>query len=577
VGLVSSTLVGLLHARPKDRASKVAYIFLDATGAEATRFTFGQLLVRANAIAALLRRNLEPGERVILLCPEGPEFVGAFFGCLCAGLIAVPVQPIQTPRDVLKLEAIATDAGSHTILSTKAMISAIRRSPGALASFSFIPLEDAVDDDTDDPDPDPSVNSDSIAFLQYTSGSTGQPKGVMVSHGNLLHNLAMMADAFEHDAETVIVGWLPLFHDMGLIGNLLQALFMGVTGVLISPLDFLKRPAIWLEAITRYRGTFAGAPNFAYDLCVRRISKDVRSQLDLSSWKVAFNGAEPIRASVLESFASVFTPCGFRREAFYPCYGLAEATLFVSGGNCAAAPVVLDVDREALEGRIVVDAHGAGARTLVGCGHSWSGQIIAIAAPDEATICPPNCIGEIWVAGPSVAKGYWGQPDACRRTFDAHVVGIDEPFLRTGDLGFLRNGELFVTGRLKDLIIIRGRNHSAEDIEHTAEASHEALRPGCGAAFSVEKGSAEALVLVHEVKREYEDGGATAEVIGNIREAVAAAHGLNAQVIRLVPSGTLPKTSSGKLQRHACREMFLAGSFSVVKASSADGEAVSGE
>jgi amino acid adenylation domain-containing protein len=406
---------------------------------------------------------------------------------------------------------------------------------------------------------EPGVGGDALAFLQYTSGSTAAPKGVMLTHSNLLHNEELIRHAFRQSAESVIVGWLPLYHDMGLIGNVLQPLYLGARCVLMSPVSFLQQPLRWLRAVSNYRGTTSGGPNFAYDLCVRKIPEAQRAGLDLSSWSVAFNGAEPIRRETLESFAGAFAPHGFRREAFSPCYGLAEATLIVSGGSQSPAPVVRHVEAKALEAhRVVEAARGEDERALVGCGGALPDQRIAVV--DWATLkeCAPGAVGEIWVSGPSVAQGYWGHPEESERTFAARLADTGEgPFLRTGDLGFMHEGELFVTGRLKDLIIIRGRNHYPQDIELTAEQSHRALRPGCGAAFAVADGGEERLVVVQEV--DHRQGLDAAEVCEAINRAVAEEHEIQAHAVVLVRAGTIPKTSSGKIQRNACREAYLGG------------------
>jgi acyl-CoA synthetase (AMP-forming)/AMP-acid ligase II len=349
----------------------------------------------------------------------------------------------------------------------------------------------------------PVLTGDTPAFLQYTSGSTSQPKGVIVSHANLLHNEELIQQAFSQTESSVIVGWLPLYHDMGLIGNVLQTLYVGAQCVLMSPAAFLQSPFRWLQAISYAKATTSGGPNFAYDLCVRKISEEQRAQLDLSSWKVAFNGAEPIRPATLERFTEAFAPCGFNAEAFHPCYGLAEATLFVTG-KAAGSPRAQSFNVAELVKNRVVSSGGNGTenKRLVSCGVSFGEQTVVVVNPETRIEADTDEVGEIWVAGPSIAGGYWNQPEATRQTFHAQLAGdTQKKFLRTGDLGFVFDGELYVTGRLKDLIIIRGLNHYPQDIEQTVEQSHAALRPGCGAAFSVEIEGEEKLVVVQEVQR----------------------------------------------------------------------------
>ncbi|HEX5760111.1 MAG TPA: amino acid adenylation domain-containing protein, partial [Thermoanaerobaculia bacterium] len=393
------------------------------------------------------------------------------------------------------------------------------------------------------------------------------PKGVVVTHGNLLDNEEAIRVAFAQSEASLVVGWLPLYHDMGLIGNVLQPLYAGARAVLMAPLSFLQRPALWLETISRYRATTSGGPNFAYDLCVRKVGEAEKAALDLTSWSLAFNGSEPVRAETLERFAAAFARCGFRRQAFFPCYGLAEATLFVTGGSPAEPPVVREVDAAALERHRVVDAPpGApGSRSLVGCGRAAPAQAVRLIDPESRLPCPPAWVGEIWVAGPSVAAGYWRRPAETESTFGALPAGVaggEGPFLRTGDLGFLSAGELFVTGRIKDLIILRGRNHYPQDLERTAEASHPALRPGCAAAFAVDRDGEGRLVLLVEAERS--SAAQVAAAAEAARRAVAEEHEVAVEEVVLLRRGTILKTTSGKIRRGACRAAYLAGELAVV-------------
>ncbi|HTU24479.1 MAG TPA: aminotransferase class I/II-fold pyridoxal phosphate-dependent enzyme, partial [Pirellulales bacterium] len=412
---------------------------------------------------------------------------------------------------------------------------------------------------------EPDVHGDTLAFLQYTSGSTGVPKGVMLTHANLMHNSALIAYAFEHTRSGAGVFWLPSYHDMGLIGGILQPLYIGQNSMLFSPMSFLQRPFRWLQAISRYRFTISGGPNFAYDLCVDKTTPEQRATLDLSSWRLAFNGAEPVRAETIDRFSEAFEPCGFRREAFYPCYGMAESTLIITGGFKSAQPVIRTIDTKALENNQVLDALAdeEGAQNLVGCGSVLLDQRLIIANPYNMTKAADDQVGEIWVAGPSVAQGYWNRPELTEQIFRAHLQDTGEgPFLRTGDLGFLKDGELFVTGRLKDLIIIRGHNYYPQDIEHTAGKSHARLRSGQGAAFAVEVEGRQRLVLIYEVERRQQRE--LEPVFEAVRREVAAEHDLPVDAIVLIKAGSIPKTSSGKIQRHACRRAFLDGTLEIV-------------
>jgi amino acid adenylation domain-containing protein len=578
---VPSTLVDLLRRRALLEPQRPAYTYLADGESAATELTYGELDQKAQAIGALLQQLGAKGERALLLYPSGMEFVAAFFGCSYGGMIAVPAyppDPARLGRTLPRFQAIAKNAEPLVALTTTSLLplweELVSQNPG-LKRIRWLATDSLADERTGGwtyPD----INSDSIAFLQYTSGSTSEPKGVMVSHGNLLHNEQMIKAAFRHTEESTFVGWLPLYHDMGLIGNLIQPLYIGARSILMSPMAFLQQPVRWLQAISHYQAATSGGPNFAYDLCVRKIADQQKAGLDLSSWRVAFNGAEPVRSATLNAFAKAFASCGFRREAFSPCYGLAEATLIVSGGTDKSASVVFTIDRESLEENRVLamppDEHGGCA--LVSCGKSLPGEQIIVVDPESLARCSPHHVGEIWVASPSVAPGYWNNPEETEKTFGAYLSDDGSgPFLRTGDLGFLKDNELFVTGRLKDLIIIRGRNHYPQDIELTVERSHAALRPGCGAAFSIDADGEERLVLVQEIDREQQN---IEDIIDQIRQAVAERHELQPHAIVLIKAGSIPKTSSGKIQRHRGRLMFLKGSLDVLAESQA-GSAATGK
>lgn len=568
-----STLIELLRWRALQNPEQRAYTFLLNGEIEATQFTYAELDRQARAIGAMLQSYQASSERALLLYQPGLEYIAAFFGCLYAGVVAVPAYPPQFNRTMLRLQSIVADAQATVVLTTTQILSNVER------WFVYAPeLEairwlstDSIAGGVENNWREPTVTGDTLAFLQYTSGSTAAPKGVMVNHANLLHNELLIQTAFEHQSQsTVVVGWLPLYHDMGLIGNVLQPLYIGAPCILMSPVAFLQKPSLWLQAISRYKATTSGGPNFAYDLCVRRITQEQRETLDLSSWDVAFNGAEPIHFETLERFAAAFKSCGFRWEAFYPCYGMAETTLLVSGSKKAAPPVLQTIQKAALEQNQVVpvDKESDEGQTLVGCGQTLLDQQIVIAHPETLSRCSADEVGEIWVSGYSVAQGYWRRPEETETTFQAYLAdtGVG-PFLRTGDLGFIKDGELFVTGRLKDLIIIRGRNHYPQDIELTVEQSHPALKPSSGAAFSVDTNNEERLVVVQEVERYYLRSLNVDEVVRAIRQAVAENHELQVYAVSLLKTGSIPKTSSGKIQRHACRTGFLDGSLEVVGSS----------
>ncbi|HEY0603570.1 MAG TPA: HAD-IIIC family phosphatase [Herpetosiphonaceae bacterium] len=569
------SLVDLLRWRATDQPERQGYRFLLDGESQAVDLTYGELDRQARRIGALLQHLEANGERALLLYPPGLDYIAAFFGCVYGNVIAVPAYPPRFNRNLSRLQAIVADAQAAIVLTTSAILEDVERRFSYcpdLQALRWIATDGAIEADAGSWQP-PAVTGETLAFLQYTSGSTGQPKGVMLSHDNLLHNSALIQACFEHTADSRGVSWLPPYHDMGLIGGVIQPLYSGFPVTLMAPVSFLQQPVRWLQAISRTRATTSGGPNFGYDLCVRKIKPEERAELDLSSWDLAASGAEPVRQETLERFVATFAECGFRREAFYPCYGLAEATLMVSGGRKDAAPVVQKVERTALERgqTCAARADDPAAHTLVGCGQSLADQRIMIVQPDTQTPCAVDQIGEIWVAGPSVAQGYWNWPEMTDQTFRARIAATGEgPFLRTGDLGFMQDGEIFVTGRLKDLIIIRGRNHYPQDIELTVGESHPALRPGCGAAFTIEVDGAEQLVIAQEVERQHRHDDLDL-LIGTIRQAVAEQHDLHVYAVALLKPGSIPKTSSGKIQRHACRAGFLENTLAIIGQSTLDG------
>jgi acyl-CoA synthetase (AMP-forming)/AMP-acid ligase II len=533
---------------------------------EQQTLTYKELDRQARAIATLLLDMKASGERALLLYPAGLEFVAGFFGCLYAGVVAIPSyppDPARLNRTLPRLRAIAADSQAGVVLTTAsimAMARALFAQAPDLAGLKWLATDDlpaGVENSWGEPE----VSAGTQAFIQYTSGSTGTPKGVMLSHGNLLHNARLVHYAFEHKPADKYVSWLPTFHDMGFMAGVLQPLYAGIPAVLMPPTSFLQSPIRWLKAITRYKATTGGGPNFAYDLCARRVSPEERKELDLRSWTVAFNGSEPVRAQTLSRFAEAFEPCGFRREAFYPCYGLAEATLIVSGGFKDKMATVERLSASALERNRAIEAESQeDAIALVSCGRNLLDQKIAIVDPETLMECPPGQVGEIWVSGRSVAGGYWNRVEETEQIFNARICRTEEgPFLRTGDLGFSHDEELFITSRVKDLIIIRGLNHYPQDIELTVERNCASLRPGCGAAFSLELEGEERLVVVYEVdqRKEFDPEA----IFNQIRRAVSEEHDLQVHSVALIKPGSVPKTSSGKIQRYLCREGYRKGAL----------------
>lgn len=564
------TFVELLRWRAAHHPERLALTFLQDGEAQESSLTYGQLDQRARALAARLQKLGATDERALLLYPAGLDFIVALLGCFYARTIAVPAYPPHFNRPMPRLQAISTDAQASLVLTTSQILSSaatrLAHAP-QLQALRWIDLDGSEGEAAGDWQM-PEVDDKTLAFLQYTSGSTNMPKGVMVSHGNLMANERMIRLAFDHTEQTVFVLWLPLYHDMGLIGNVLQSLYTGGRAIMMSPTSFLQRPFRWLEAISRYRAHTSGAPNFAYQLCVDRITPEERTTLDLSSWTLAFNGAEPVRQQTLERFTNTFAARGFRAEAFYPCYGLAEATVFVSGGKRHEPPVVGHFSKEALARNLVRESsHEGDSKALVSCGRSWLRQNVMIVNPDTLAERADAEIGEVWVSGPHIAQGYWNRPEQTGQIFPTRQSDSGpERFLRTGDLGFLQDGELFITGRLKDLIIIRGRNHYPQDIEATLERSHPALRPAASSAFSVEEDGEERLVLVAEVRRHFQSSSAE-EVFASVRRQVAEEHDLEVHAILLLKTSSIPKTTSGKIQRQGCRAAFLNDSLSVISRS----------
>lgn len=563
-----ASFIEILLDRAQTKPEQNVYRYLHRGETEAARLSYGELDEQARAIAALLQSRTKKGDRVLLLYPPGLDFIKAFFGCMYAGVVAVPAYPPKANRKLSRLETIIKDARATLILTTSSLLSKIEKQlalePEA-AAIHWLTSDDVEPEAAADWNR-VAIDEHDLALLQYTSGSTGNPKGVMVAHANLMHNSALVHQAYGHSVASRGVIWLPTYHDMGLIGGVLQPLYGNFPVTLMSPLDFLQKPIRWLQAISQYRATTSGGPNFAYELVCRKIKPEQLAELDLSSWEVAFTGAEPIRAATLDRFADIFAPCGFRRQAFYPCYGMAETTLIVTGGLKSAHPIVEQIDPVALEQqKVVTPKTGEPTRQIVGCGKSALGLTVAIADPESGMALKEREIGEIWVAGASVTRGYWQKPAETKASFDAYLTDTGEgPFLRTGDLGFLSDGELFVTGRIKDIIIIRGQNYYPQDIELTVEKSHPALKPNGGAAFAVEGKNSEGLVVVQEVERTYLRKLDPKAVIATINQAIATEHNLQTYATVLVKPGTIPKTSSGKIKRYACKAEFIAGTLNVV-------------
>jgi len=594
---IPATLLDLLRGRAWEFGDACAFRFLRDDGTQ-TDISFSDLDRGARAVAQRLRARIEPGQRAVLMFPPGLEFIQAFFGCVYAGVLAVPMS-FPRRRDLSsRISAIVEDCRATVGLTASTGTDVLKGigENGHHEQLHWIAVDAIEPQEADDWEP-PDVEADDLAFLQYTSGSTDRPRGVMVSHGNLLHNLEMIRQGFgvpygsPDDPSGVGVSWLPMYHDMGLIGGVLASLWVGGMTALMAPTSFPRRPERWLQAISDYGARVSGAPNFAYDLCVRKIDDACLESLDLSQWRVAFCGAEPIRPETLDRFAERFGPCGFRPDAFYPCYGLAEATLLVTGNHGPRVPIIRRFRRSRLQLDGVAEPSGdqtgnhqpgnhqpgdtstgdtstgddadGDTRRLVGCGTTLLDQSLAIVDPATRVRCAEGVVGEIWVRGASVSSGYWGSNGRCGE-FDARLSDTAEgPFLRTGDLGFVLDGELFVTGRLKELLIIRGRNLDPADIEHTAQSAHPALAPDSGAAFSHEIDGEERLVLVNERDRAHRKTSFD-EVFRSVRRRITEQHGVFPHAVVLIRPTTLPRTTSGKIQRTLTSELYANRELKVV-------------
>ncbi|RQO54942.1 non-ribosomal peptide synthetase [Pseudomonas sp. KBW05] len=547
------TLVQSLQRRAAQTPDQVALRFLAESAEQSVVLSYRDLDQRARTIAAALQANAELGDRAVLLFPSGPDYVAAFFACLYAGVIAVPAYPPESTRrhHQERLLSIISDAEPRLLLTIASLAEGLSQIENAPPVLSVDNLENAGDWIA------PDLQPDDIAFLQYTSGSTALPKGVQVSHGNLVANEVLIRRGFGIDLnpDDVIVSWLPLYHDMGLIGGLLQPIFSGVPCVLMSPAYFLGRPLRWLEAISAYGGTISGGPDFAYRLCSERVSESALERLDLSKWRVAYSGSEPIRLDTLERFAEKFAVCGFTSDNFFASYGLAEATLFVAGGKRGHGIPALRVDEPALAANRAEPGQGS---AIMSCGTSQPEHAVLIADPHTLAELPDNCVGELWATGPSIAHGYWRNPEATAKTFVQHA---GRTWLRTGDLGFMRFGEVYITGRLKDLLIVRGHNLYPQDIEQTIEREVEVVRKGRVAAFAVNDGGLEGIGIAAEISRSVQKILPPEALIKAIRQAVAEAYQEAPCVVVLLNPGALPKTSSGKVQRAACGLRHADGSL----------------
>lgn len=568
-----ATLVDIMRQRALLQPTRLAYKFLKYTtsGCSERDWTYQDVDRQARLIAVALTELGAFQKPVLLLFHSGLEYIAALYGCFYAGAIAVPAYPPRRSHGTDRIGTILEDARPSVILTTSALQANIQEWLNSFAhsAESVVIATDTLDEALAEAWQQPTLARNALAFLQYTSGSTANPKGVMVSYGNLMHNLKLIQHCSQTSENDVGISWLPIYHDLGLIACVLQAAYAGLPLNFMDPVQFLQFPMRWLHAITRYRGTATCSPNFAFEECIRRVKPQDLASLDLSSWRIAINGAEPIRPETLERFFEVFSACGFRRETHRPSYGLAEATLLVTSGVLDSPLVAFDRQALAKNKVVVVPEHSTDGQRLIGCGGMVLDQNIAIVRPEDGTRCMADEIGEIWVQSESVTQGYWQNQDATQEVFGARLSDSDEgPFMRTGDLGFFYQENLYITGRIKDIIILNGRNHYPQDIERTAEKSHPSIIQGACVAFSIDRASGEQLVIMVEINPRYRwptdlagttKPGSLPDIQAIVRRSVAEAHDIRVHEVVLLLMGEILKTSSGKIQRRACRAKYLAG------------------
>ncbi|NOY49184.1 MAG: AMP-binding protein [Chlorobi bacterium] len=563
----SETYIEVIKNRVLEKPEHVVFRFLNDGVNENESLTYRQLELRSKALGAKMQEYGKKGDRVLLLFPPGLSYVASIFACFYSGFIAVPAYPPRRNHKLTRLNTIIADSGAGISIISRKVYNDIERNfadDEKLKSIRWIIYEDVSDDDALKW-ADTGIFPGDIALLQYTSGSTGNPKGVMLSQLNLLYNSEYIHRTFEFNSSSVGVNWLPIFHDMGLIGGVLQSAYLGLTNVGMPPTAFLKNPLNWLKAMEKYGGTTGGGPNFGFDYCLEKISDEDKKLLDLSKVKTFYCGAEPVRKPTMEAFSKEF---GIETRQMYPVYGMAETTLIASGGYQSEAPKYISLKSDKLsKGKVEIATDDYDRKVeLVGCGHAWMETVIEIVDPGTFNKLPELNVGEIWVAGPTVAKGYWEKPEETERTFNAFIKNSGEgPFLRTGDLGFLNDGELYITGRLKDMIIIRGVNYYPNDIEFTIQKNSADFRQNGGAAIPVIKDGKEKLVIVQELERTALRKDNHDELISLIRERISDEYELDVYAVCLIRTGSIPLTSSGKIQRRQTKYDYLNKQLNIVK------------
>ena len=567
---INQTFIDVISCHARNAPNEVALVFLENGDTVQPAMTYLQLHEQSMKFAAGIRQHVGVGESVVLLFQSSYEFAVAFFGCIYAGVISIPLPiPSRRANDWERMEKIIDDTNTKLIvIQNKSKDRFIENSKKNIQTkkFDLGVYEDLMSVNSVNP---AALGGCDTAFLQYTSGSTGSPKGVILTHKNLLENQMLLKKGFRDFGYSTYLSWLPLFHDMGLIGNFMHAIFMRKPFIFMAPNAFLQKPIRWLKAISEYKVRVSGAPNFAYDLCVERIKEKDKLDLDLSSWKVAFNGAEPVRADTLKRFSREFKDCGFEEESFYPCYGTAESTLIISGATEYRAPVYLDVERASYENNkinVSVDQKTEDNITLVSSGKPLIEGSIKIVCPSTHQLLPNLNVGSIWLHSPCNSKGYWNKPETSKDIFCNRISGDDslKDYLDTGDLGFLDGDNIYITGRKKDLLIFNGRNIYPQDIESCGAACDISLKAGRCAATSLYLHGKERLILLFELERCHAKRDEYDDVIEKIRETIYKEFTIPVFSIALLSPSTIPMTSSGKIRRQLCREKYSNNELNVV-------------
>ena len=562
------TIVNSMQEHALQKPDEIAFRYINSIDDDGETLSYLELYNESRAVANFIKGIAEPGSCILLFFPPGIEYVKAFYGCLMAGMIAVPLYPPRKNAKSNRVVKVVESCGTTVALTTVSELEGVSEAWSVQNTeghhLDFYSLENVKYSGKENLD-EYQVSGDDVAFLQYTSGSTGAPKGVTITHNNIIANLEHLSLMSGGCPEDIFVNWLPLFHDLGLITAILWPVFLGAPSTLMAPATFVREPSIWLKAINKYRGSMCGAPNFAYDLCSKKVSDADMEGLDLSCWRVAYNAAEPVRARTLSQFTERFSNIGFKSEAFYPGYGMAEATVLITGGKSDCPPVVLNADKQALsENKIELSTEEESTAKLVGCGTALPPHDVRVVDPESGKVLQDGHVGEIWFSGPSVSIGYWKKEELNRVTFEQTAIEEDmerQGYLRTGDLGVMYEGELFVTGRMKDLIILKGKNFYPQDIELSAAESNSAIRPGQIAAFSISDAGREQLVVVAELDRNSFKKVDKSAVIHGVRENVFADHEINVDRVILLKPYTIPMTSSGKIQRKQTKSMLENNEF----------------